>query len=90
MNNRIRAVRLVDQRLNPAEAEIWVAIQPEQSSNHIELRGRLMGPRCPYASTVEIAYPLRPFPATVGVPAGFQARVLIPEPSLWEPQTPFL
>ena len=86
MNNRIRAVRLVDQRLNPAEAEIWIALQPEQTADQLELRGRLMGPRCPYASTVEIAYPLRPLPTAMG----FQARALIPEPSLWEPQTPFL
>src|SRR5687767_9337461 len=47
-----------------------------------EVRGRLMGPRCPGASTIEIAYYLRPLG-----PGAYQ--VLIPEPSMWEPATPF-
>jgi hypothetical protein len=89
MDNHIRAVRLANHRLNPAEAEVWVSVQPEHAADTVEVRGRLMGPRCPYATTVEIAYPLRPLPAPLDA-AGYQARVLIPEPSLWEPQTPFL
>ena len=55
-----------------------------------ELRGRLTGPRCRFASTVEVAYPLRPFaqlPANFAAPS---ARVVIPEASLWDPQSPFL
>ncbi len=90
MNPRIRAVRLANHRLNPAEAELWVALQTEPDAAAVEVRGRLMGPRCPYAATVEIAYPLRPLPAALGAAGGYQARILIPEPSLWEPQTPFL
>jgi hypothetical protein len=45
-----------------------------------------MGPRCRFASTVEIAYHLRPL---TGASAPTK-RVILPEPSLWEPQTPHL
>lgn len=45
--------------------------------------GRVMGPRCAYASTVEVAYYLKPA-AQGGM------RALIPDPSYWDPQTPFL
>src|SRR5260221_11284590 len=57
-----------------------------------EVRGRLMGPRCVYASTVEVAYPLR---AGHGAPAPeanprIIKRVVIPEPNWWDPISPFL
>jgi hypothetical protein len=90
MDPRIRAVRLAPHRLSPAEAELWLAVHTDPPAAAVEVRGRLMGPRCPYATTVEIAYPLRPLPAALDAAAGYQARVLIPEPSLWAPQTPFL
>lgn len=61
-------------RLDPAEAEIVFPGDPAPT-------GRVMGPRCAYASTVEVAYPLSPRP-------GGGARVIIPEPSFWDPQTP--
>jgi hypothetical protein len=51
----------------------------------IEVRGRLMGPRCPGVSTVEIAYRLR---CLDDAPRG-EYQVLIPEPNLWAPQQPF-
>src|SRR5262249_42977924 len=50
--------------------------------------GRLMGPSWPYGDTVEVAYALRPV-AAGGVRA-LAARVVIPEPGLWEPERPFL
>jgi hypothetical protein len=44
-----------------------------------------VGPHCPGASTVEVAYALRPFPQLPeGVPP-LSRCVIIPEPSLWEP-----
>jgi hypothetical protein len=49
-----------------------------------------MGPNCPYASTIEVAYPLRPF---AKLPEGFSPmtrRVVIPEPSRWDVVSPFL
>jgi hypothetical protein len=62
-------------RLDPAEADIRITGIPG-------LTGRVMGPRCHYASTVEVAYYLKP------LPDGGQ-RAIIPEPSFWDPQTPF-
>lgn len=66
--------------LDPVRAELRLTPSPG-----VELRGRLMGPRCPFASTVEVAYPVRPVP---GSPGTFQ--IIIPEPSLWEPPCPYL
>jgi hypothetical protein len=52
----------------------------------VELGGRLMGPRCPSMSTVEIAYPVKPLPAES--PKVRTARVVIPEPNLWTDEKP--
>lgn len=52
-----------------------------------ELRGRLMGPRCPGLSTIEIAYAVK---ATVTESTNVRmARVIIPEPNLWTEKKPF-
>jgi hypothetical protein len=69
------AVELTTHRLDPVEAEVRAVGDV--------ISGRLMGPHCQYASTVEIAYYFRPV-------AGGACRAIVPEPSLWEPQTPFL
>ncbi len=91
MNNRIASVVLDNRSLHPASAEIWVAVRPERLTPSTELRGRLMGPRCPYANTIEVAYHLRPLPREEDQPPEFlHARVVIPEASLWDPQSPFL
>jgi hypothetical protein len=66
-----------------ASADVRVEIVPERPGPDIEVRGRLMGPRCPFASTVEVAYPLRPLGPQ-------SARAIIPEASLWDPESPFL
>jgi hypothetical protein len=39
---------------------------------------------------VEVAYPLRPLPRPVEGPSGLTSRVVIPEPSWWDPVSPFL
>ncbi len=57
MDNRIRQIEVRDRSLIPAEAEVWITVTPEHHTPTTEVRGRLMGPRCPYASTVEVAYP---------------------------------
>jgi hypothetical protein len=76
--------------LNPAEAEIRITTRLTDLHAKLELRGRLMGPRCPYATTVEVAYPLRPLPTSRAKEDAVEARVIIPEPNLWEPQAPFI
>jgi hypothetical protein len=91
MNNRILDVQLEDRSLDPVAAEIGITIRPKHLTPATEVRGRLMGPSCPYSSTVEIAYPLtalkRGDPAETEV---LRSRVVIPEASLWDPQSPFL
>jgi hypothetical protein len=89
MTNRIRRITLRSHSTVPASAEIRVYVLPERRTPRTEIRGRLMGPSCPYASTVEVAYPLCPLP---GAPEGdeLSARVIVPEASLWEPVSPFL
>jgi hypothetical protein len=92
MPNRIKDIWIQDYRLDPAEAEVWITVFPERVTSGTRVEGRLTGPRCPYASTVEVAYPLREHlryyeredqPRIV-------LRVLIPEPNLWDPISPFL
>lgn len=87
MNDSTPELRLQNYLRDPAEPEIWISLDSEQP---FELRGKLMGPRCVYATTVEVAYPLRPFSR---LPAGLpdkSMRVVIPEASFWEPTCPFL
>jgi hypothetical protein len=87
MSNRIRHVEVRDHSLSPAQAEAHVLVTPERRTPATEVRGRLMGPSCPYSSTVEVAYALRPLPDEGEALA---CRVVIPEASLWEPESPFL
>jgi hypothetical protein len=79
---------LHDHSVVPAEAEVRVSVVAEHVTPTTDVRGRLMGPRCPFAATVEVAYPLRPLPAGGG--NNLTRRVVIPEASLWEPESPFL
>jgi hypothetical protein len=93
MANRIRSVQLRDRSVAPAQAEVWVTVWPERLDAGTDLRGRLMGPRCAYTATVEVAYPLRPLgPASRAEDeaGALTLRVVIPEASLWEPKNPFL
>jgi Glycosyl hydrolases family 2 len=88
MSNRIRHIQIDNICLVPAEAELRLSVELEQVTPTTEVRGRLMGPRCPYSSTVEIAYPLRP--ARECEPGQLAYRVIIPEANLWDPVSPFL
>jgi hypothetical protein len=94
MDNHILHIQVLNRALDPVEAELWVHVAPQRLTPITEVRGRLMGPRCRYSSTVEIAYPLRPFSRPPQLPAGLSPsltmRVVIPEPSLWDPESPFL
>ena len=89
MANRIRAVNVDNHRLDPHETELRVHVWVDELTPTTEIKGRLMGPRCVYRSTVEVAYPMRP----VGQDAEsrhVELRVIIPEACWWEPKTPFL
>ena len=92
MANRILNILVFDLRLDPAEAEVSIAVDPERLVSQTDARGRLVGPRCLYATTVEVAYPLRPVSRQYEKegPPRIQARVVIPEPCRWDPESPFL
>jgi Glycosyl hydrolases family 2 len=87
MANRIRSVEIRNRVLNPAEAEFFVHVVPERASEITEIRGHFRGPVCVYASTVEVRYPLQTLASRE---ESLRKRVIIPEPSWWEPATPFL
>src|SRR5438132_13394683 len=93
MSNRILGVSITDDRLDPYEAELGISLAVEQVTPSTQVRGRLMGPRYLISSTVEVAYPVRDMTGRSGRStneAALRARVIIPEPSFWEPDNPFL
>src|ERR1035438_3195722 len=86
MANRIRDVQVVNHRLDPHEAELRVIVELAEMSGETQIKGRLMGPRSVYSSTVEIAYSLKEIERTNPI----VLSAVIPEPCWWEPKTPFL
>ena len=86
MADRIRTVTVRPIRLTPTEAELAVKVEADGLAADAEVRGRLAGPRCKYAKTIDVAYPIRRLPGG----AGHVGRVIIPEPSWWDPESPFL
>lgn len=92
MNNRIRSLTISNTTVNPAEADISISVQPEQVTSTTQIRGRVVGPRCAYSSTVEVAYPMREASRQYEKydTPGLTLRVVIPEPCLWDPQSPFV
>lgn len=89
MLNQIRRVSVQDHSVIPAEAEVRVEVYPGWVDTGTAVRGRLMGPRCRYASTVEVAYRFRPLLVPTGRDS-LLVRAIIPEASLWEPECPHL
>jgi glycosyl hydrolase family 2 len=87
MTNRITRVEVLQQRLSTLEAELMVRVEAATMTPGMELRGRLVGPKCPGIESVQVAYPLRPLPAAGSV---LVARVTIPEPNLWTEEQPFV
>jgi len=74
--------------LNPTEADVRFHVAVDRQDDRLGVQGRLVGPRCAYASTIEVAYPLGDAPP--GEPNRLSTRTFIPEPNLWEPACPFL
>jgi hypothetical protein len=92
MDNGIREIVVTYGRLDPTEGQVWITAHPERVTSTTQVQGRLMGPSCRYASTVEVAYPLQEHSrdhGKGGMPR-ITTRVIIPEPNFWEPETPFL
>ncbi len=90
MSNRICQTRVEVRRLSLAEAEVWVSAELEAVTPATELRGRLVGPRCPGTTTIEVPYPFRAPPhPPADSPRTLVVRVVIPEPNLWTEETPY-
>jgi hypothetical protein len=66
MGNHIVRIELRDRTITAATAEVQIAVRTAIPSAHLQLRGRLTGPRCAFATTVEVAYHLRTGPAATG------------------------
>jgi hypothetical protein len=93
MRNRITRLAAYDRTTPPSDADLVLFVAAEQITATTEVRGRVTGPHCEEASTIEIAYPLRPAPFSRNYPElkeGLLVLATIPEASLWEPSRPFL
>jgi len=90
MSARIDDVTIKPVRLTPTEAELAVEVAFSPAGETCELHGRLMGPTCAYSTTVEVAYPIRKTHVSEDDPRKLIGRVIIPEPSWWDPESPFL
>ena len=69
-------------RLDPMLAELHV--QFHDLPPDVEVHGRVMGPRCPGVTTVEVAYRLRP------TREADTWQVLIPDPVFWSAERPMV
>jgi hypothetical protein len=90
MPNRIRKLTVELRRVSPAAADVWVVAELDAITPTTELRGKLVGPRCPGVTTIELAYPFRRTSSPATGANTHAARVVIPEPNLWTDQTPFV
>jgi hypothetical protein len=90
MGQHIRGLTIRPIRLTPTEAELAIKVEIEHPIADADIHGRLMGPTCRYGSTVSVAYPIRQLPAETSGPDARIGRVIIPEPSWWDPVSPFL
>ena len=92
VTTRIQQITVANRRVDPAQAEIVISIQVENLTQATRAAGRLVGPKCRYAATVEVAYPMQ---VSSGLTpdsnsAHLWLRVVIPEPCLWDPESPFV
>jgi hypothetical protein len=85
--NRIKSVAMSNTRLDPLQAEVRIEVVAEKVTERTELHGNLVGPRCISTTTIEIAYPMLEESRTS---LSITVRVIIPEPSLWDAETPFV
>ena len=88
--NKLRQVKPEVRRLSAVEAEVWIRIEADAVTPTTDVRGRLVGPCCPGATTVEVAFPLQPLPRQPPDMPLLSRRVHIPDPSLWDPERPFV
>lgn len=78
-------------RLSAALAEVLIQADfPKSVALSWRLSGQVTGPRCPGSETIEIAFPIRSIDADKRFAHRVLGRIVIPEPNLWEAETPFV
>ena len=92
MTNQINDIRIRVQRLDATVAEMLITVYPDRVTDGTRVHGRVTGPRCAHATTVEVSYALRENSRHLdneGDPC-IRSRVVIPEPNVWDPISPFV
>jgi len=84
---RIVSLDIEPGRASQASADFVIRVNLDGPAAGCAVAGRVVGPRCPGVSTVEVAYPLVEVARS---DTAVSLKCVIPEPSLWTPEAPFL
>jgi Glycosyl hydrolases family 2 len=87
-SNRLRGIEQCELTASPAEANISFRVIVQRVTPETEVRGRIVGPRCLFAETVEVASPLRSVRSKEQLV--LIARTAFPDPGFWDPNRPLL
>ncbi len=90
MSNKLRKVSAEVRKLSVAEAEVLILVEAEAVTPTTEVRGRMVGPRCPGMTTIEVPYPLREFAHPPEAVPSLSRRVVIPDPTFWDEKRPYV
>jgi hypothetical protein len=89
-SNRLKGIGAYHLTVSPAEVDIWYKATVERATPGTEVRGRIVGPRCLFAETVEVASPLRSVRCKEDERASLIVRTGFANPGFWDPDTPLL
>jgi hypothetical protein len=89
-SNQLKSIEGYKLAVSPTQADIWFRAVTQRVTAGTEVRGRIVGPRCLFAETVEVASPLRSVRHREGDQVSLIARTAIPEPGFWDPLNPLL
>jgi hypothetical protein len=89
-SNRLKWIEPYKHTVSTAEADIWFRVAVQRVTPGTEARGRVVGPRCLFAQTAEVAWPLGSVRHSEGEQAALIARTAIPDPGFWDPGNPLL
>jgi hypothetical protein len=90
MSNKLLRVSAEVRKLSVAEADVLILIEAEAATPTTEVRGRMVGPRCPGMTTIEVPYPLLDFPHRPESLPPLTRRVVIPDPTFWDEKRPYV
>jgi glycosyl hydrolase family 2 len=88
--NRLKSIQHHKLTVSPEACDLWFRIDAERLTHGTEVRGRIVGPRCLVAKTVECVFPLRSARYEAEGEVMLIARTAFPEPGFWDPQNPLL